>query len=159
MPRRPGSVLPIWESNAAESRSLDECFDRPALSGRVLLVEDSPDNQRVLTYYLRQMGLEIETAENGRTGVEKALERPLRRRFDGHANARTRRLRGRQRTATSRDSKSPIIALTAHAMTGDRERCLRAGCTGYLTKPIDIVTLYEALAHHLDRARRHFILE
>ncbi len=139
-------------SSAAREPKLDDCFVRPALSGRVLLVEDSPDNRRVLMYYLDQMGLQVETAENGRLGVEQAL--------GGRIDAvlmdmQMPELDGYGATSALRRSgfEAPIIALTAHAMSGDREKCLRAGCTDYLTKPIDIVALYEALAHHLASPR------
>ena len=139
-------------TNVTREPKFNDCFVYPALSGRVLLVEDSPDNRRVLLYYLDQMGLDIETAENGRIGVEKALggridavlmdmQMPE---LDGYGAASALRRSG---------FDAPIIALTAHAMAGDREKCLRAGCTGYLTKPIDIVALYEALAHHLGSPR------
>ena len=126
----------------------DNPLVHPALSGRVLLVEDSPDNRRVLMYYLSRMGLNTETAENGRIGVEKALgggfdvilmdmQMPE---LDGYGAASALRRSG---------FEVPIVALTAHAMTGDREKCYRAGCSGYLTKPVDVAALYEELAHHL----------
>ena len=158
LPLKTNDAVEAWISPAdlgtssAREPKLDDCFVQTALSGRVLLVEDSPDNRRVLLYYLGQMGLEIETAENGKIGVEMAL--------GGRVDAvlmdmQMPELDGYGATSALRRSgfEAPIIALTAHAMAGDREKCLRAGCTGYLTKPIDIVALYEALAHHLARPR------
>ncbi|MDR3621884.1 MAG: ATP-binding protein [Paludisphaera borealis] len=119
-----------------------------ALAGRVLLVEDSPDNQRVLLYHLNRMGVEVETAGDGRTGVDRALgggfdlvlmdmQLPV---LDGYGAAGELRRAGFEK---------PIIALTAHAMSEDRGRCLRSGCTEYLTKPVDVRRLYETLAQQL----------
>jgi CheY-like chemotaxis protein/HPt (histidine-containing phosphotransfer) domain-containing protein len=118
------------------------------LAGRVLLVEDSPDNQRVLLYHLGRMGVEVETAADGRAGVDRALgggfdlvlmdmQLPV---LDGYGAAAELRREG---------FGGPVIALTAHAMADDRARCLASGCTDYLTKPVDVRRLYETLARHL----------
>jgi CheY-like chemotaxis protein/HPt (histidine-containing phosphotransfer) domain-containing protein len=120
----------------------------PALSGRVLLAEDSLDNQRVLVHYLRQIGLDVETVENGRLAIEKALASQ----FDLILmDIQMPELDGFCATSSLRRSgyEGPIIALTAHAMIEDREKCLRAGCTDYLTKPVEARSLVLALARHL----------
>jgi CheY-like chemotaxis protein len=113
-----------------------------SLSGRhVLLVEDGPDNQRLICHVLRKAGAAISTANNGREGVdavfaaEKAgmpfelifmdIQMPV---MDGYEAIRT--LRGA-------DYTRPIIALTAHAMAADHERCRAAGADDVATKPID----------------------
>jgi len=123
------------------------------LSGRVLLAEDGPDNQRLIAFLLRQRGATVEVAENGRIAVEKTLQaRDAGRPFgcvlmdmqmpvlDGYGATRQLRQSG---------YRLPIIALTAHAMHGDRERCLEAGCDDYLAKPLDRAELFRQMARYL----------
>jgi PAS domain S-box-containing protein len=108
---------------------------------RVLLAEDGEDNQRLISFILRKSGAEVEIAGDGLIALEKLdeaqraglnfdvvltdMQMP---RMDGYALARRLREIG---------FPGPVIALTAHAMTGDRERCIEAGCDDYTTKPID----------------------
>jgi signal transduction histidine kinase/CheY-like chemotaxis protein len=115
------------------------------LSGRILLAEDGPDNQRLISMLLTKAGAEVTIAENGRAAVEAveaaiALNRPYgvilmdmqMPEMDGYAASARVRAMG---VAT------PIVALTAHAMSGDREKCIAAGCSDYASKPIDRATL------------------
>jgi CheY-like chemotaxis protein len=116
---------------------------------RVLLVEDGPDNQRLITLYLEKAGATVETAENGRIALERMRaaspdERPdvilmdmHMPEMDGYSAARALRREGH---------RLPIVALTAHAMDGDGDKCLHAGCDDYLTKPIDRAALIERCA-------------
>ena len=123
------------------------------LGCRLLLAEDGPDNQRLISLLLRKAGAEVELAENGRIALDLALaarregrgfdlilmdmQMPV---MDGYEA--TRQLRAEGCTA-------PIIALTAHAMAGDRERCLQAGCDDYISKPVERTSLLTIVARHL----------
>jgi CheY-like chemotaxis protein len=113
---------------------------------RVLLAEDTPTNQLLVVHALSKRGHEVEVARDGRAAVDFArrraydlilmdLQMPG---MDGfEAAAAIRELPGLERT--------PIIALTAHTMVGDRERYLAAGMEGYLPKPLDLEELIEAV--------------
>lgn len=113
---------------------------------RVLLVEDNADNRLVYATILRHHGFTVIEAENGATGVELARETrphailmdislPI---LDGWRA--TELIKGDPAT-----SQIPVIALTAHALTQDRERAKAVGCDGYLTKPCDPSRVIAAL--------------
>lgn len=115
---------------------------------RILLVEDSPDNQLLVKCVLKSKGVEVDMAENGEVGVKKALEgqydlvlmdvqMPI---MDGYTA---------MRILKNENYKRPVIALTAHAMKEDRERCFANGCVDYLTKPIKPATLIETVTKHI----------
>jgi signal transduction histidine kinase/ActR/RegA family two-component response regulator len=116
---------------------------------RVLLVEDNAINRKVAQRVLENLGCEVDLAVDG----EKAIECCVRQRYDAvlmdcqmpnvDGYTATGRIRLRER---SQDYRVPIIALTAHAMTGDRERCLAAGMDDYLTKPLQVQELARVLA-------------
>ena len=116
---------------------------------RVLLAEDGPDNQRLITHLLRKAGAEVEVVENGQKAIEQVLRRSRQERpfhavlmdmqmpvLDGYEATRSLRSQG---------YGGRIIALTAHAMAGDRQRCLDAGCDDYAVKPVDRLRLVEAI--------------
>jgi PAS domain S-box-containing protein len=111
-------------------------------SVKILLVEDNPVNQRLAVKVLQKAGHDVQTANNGRIACELVAQQ----RFDVvlmdvqmpemDGFAATAKIRARQD-----QPRLPIIAMTAHAMTGDRERCLAAGMDDYLTKPLKIEEL------------------
>jgi two-component system, cell cycle response regulator DivK len=115
---------------------------------RILLIEDLDANQDLISRYLRLFDYEVAVASDGQAGLTKArLERseidlvlldmnlP---RMDGWEVAR--QLKGDESTRTL-----PVIAVTAHAMVGDREKALSAGCDEYVTKPLDFTILLEKI--------------
>lgn len=111
-----------------------------ALPCRVLLAEDGPDNQRLISLLLKQAGAHVTLVENGR----KALEHGLRAKREDDPydvilmDMQMPEMDGYVATRRLRDAgyHGSIVALTAHTMKGDREKCLEAGCDGYLGKPI-----------------------
>ena len=130
----------------------------PAHPGRrVLLVEDTPINQYVATAMLEKLGVAVTLAVNGLAAVELVRSQSFdlilmdchMPEMDGFEA--TRRIRDWQRAATPpRDV--PIVALTANALTGDREACFAAGMSDFLTKPITASSLAAMLARHLRTA-------
>ncbi len=128
---------------AASRKALPAAVE--VLRGRVLVVEDGDTNRKLIDLILRRAGLEVVTAENGKLGVEAALassfdlilmdmQMPV---MDGYTAAQTLRDHG---------MKLPIIALTAHAMSGDEQKCRAAGCSGFMTKPIHADLLLKTAA-------------
>jgi two-component system cell cycle response regulator DivK len=113
---------------------------------RVLLVEDNEKNMKLFRDVLLAAGYEILEATTGRKAVELASEHVpdlvlMDVRLPDMDGVETlRRLRADERTASI-----PVLALTAQAMEGDRERFLAAGFDGYLSKPVDILALVEAV--------------
>ena len=117
---------------------------------RVLLAEDNPVNQKVESKALSYLGHRVTLVANGlealdalnRTRFDVVLMDVQMPEMDGLEATRVLR----QREAERRLDPVPVIALTANALAGDRERCMKAGMNGYLPKPFDLVALSEALA-------------
>jgi CheY-like chemotaxis protein len=123
------------------------------LQGRVLLAEDGRDNQRLLTALLERMGLEVDLAETGRAAYQRAmLASDTGEPYDVILmDMQMPELDGYQATTLLREAgyAGPVIALTAHAMAGDREKCLQAGCDDFASKPIERERLLEILGHYI----------
>ncbi len=143
--------LAIPESAAVELPSSLKAEKEEAVSSkirldgkRILLAEDRADNEELITQFVTRAGATVEVAHNGAEAVALAnsdsydvilmdLQMPV---MDGYAATRKLRMDG---------SKLPIIALTAHAMHEEKEKCLKAGFTDFLTKPIDVAALLETI--------------
>jgi CheY-like chemotaxis protein len=109
---------------------------------RILIVEDNEENRDSLTRRLERRGFEILCANDGKAGVEMAkAEKPDLILMDMNMPELDGWEATRQIKAEPGMGGLPVIALTAHAMTGDRERALEAGCTDYHTKPIEFPKL------------------
>jgi PAS domain S-box-containing protein len=123
-----------------------------ATSGlRVLLVEDNPVNQKVAVGALRRLGCQPDVADNGLAAIQLCQKNEYAvvlmdcqmPEMDGYAA--TRGIRHWEKTQGR--ANVPIVALTAHAMSGDKELCLAAGMNDYLVKPLGLETLRDALDH------------
>ena len=144
MLERPGEAM------LSDGRDPKRQSARPnALAGlRVLLAEDGPDNQLLIKTLLARAGAQVEIAENGRLAVEKA-------RAAGPGgfdvvlmDMQMPEMDGYEAVGALRESGygGPIVALTAHSMAGDRDKCVEAGCDDYLTKPVDPGRLIDVAA-------------
>jgi signal transduction histidine kinase/CheY-like chemotaxis protein/HPt (histidine-containing phosphotransfer) domain-containing protein len=141
-------------SDAAEAAGPRPAYAPTHRGRRVLLVEDSPINQYVATAMLERLGVSVTVAVNGAAAVELVRGRTFdlvlmdchMPEMDGFEA--TRRIRTWERSV-SPGPDLPIVALTANALSGDREACLAAGMTDYLAKPLTGSRLAEMLAKHL----------
>jgi PAS domain S-box-containing protein len=135
-------------ANLAEAPPPPPPAEPGMLSGRVLLAEDGPDNQVLLKALVQRFGPEVTVVTNGQEALDEAragsyelvlmdMQMPV---MDGYtATLRLREL----------GYRGPIVALTAHAMAGERERCLAAGCDDYLSKPVDRLELRRLVGRFL----------
>jgi PAS domain S-box-containing protein len=128
---------------------------------RVLVVEDNPTNRIVALGMLKKMGMAAEAVENGSEALEAIAlknydvvlmdaQMPV---MDGYTATRSIRRQEKQRD----DGKPPlpVIAMTAHAMQGDREKCIQEGMSDYIAKPISLETLREVLGRWLPESGTH----
>jgi CheY-like chemotaxis protein len=118
---------------------------------RLLIVEDNEENRDALSRRLQRRGFEVLLAADGKAGVEMAkTEKPDLILMDMNMPELDGWEATRQIKAEESISQLPVIGLTAHAMPGDRERALGAGCADYHTKPVDFAKLLaqiEAILH------------
>jgi PAS domain S-box-containing protein len=118
-------------------------------SGRVLIVEDNPTNQLLVETLLAKLGPQCVLACDGLEAVEKATAET----FDLILmDIQMPAMNGYQATEALRKKgiKTPIVALTAHAMEGDRQKCINAGCDDHITKPLSKTRLLEVLDRYLN---------
>lgn len=158
--RQTDEQTPARREDARLDPSVNTTVDRrearpePLAGRRLLVVEDGVDHQRLIGCYLKKAGAQVTVAENGAIGRDDALRALAEGRpfdivlmdmqmpvLDGYSATRALREAG---------YTLPVIALTAHATTNDRAICLEAGCTDYLSKPIDRHKLIHTLTQHLD---------
>jgi chemotaxis family two-component system sensor kinase Cph1 len=143
------------DRTSADRRTAPTADTSAALKGRrIFLAEDGPDNQRLLSYHLRKAGADVIIFNDGKQALQAmtkdgTVEGPLldvppcdlllsdmqMPEMDGYTLARHLRNKGWSRR---------ILAITAHAMSGDQDKCLAAGCDGYISKPINGATLVQA---------------
>jgi two-component system, cell cycle response regulator DivK len=121
------------------------------MTKRILLVDDDPLNLDLLTRRLGRSGFQVTTATNGQTAVEKARqELPHLILMDFSLPVLDGWTATRQIKADAATGHIPIIGVTAHALVGDREKALEAGCDDYETKPIDFSELLAKIMALLD---------
>ncbi len=154
------------EDYAVLARNLESELSRPGVDAtdddetkpplaelRVLLAEDGIDNQKLISRILTRAGAAVDLAENGRAAVDLAwtavehespydvilmdMQMPV---MDGYEASALLRTTG---------YRHPIVALTAHAMSGEMQKCISAGCDGYLTKPIARQTLIDGVLRYV----------
>jgi len=151
-------AVSIDEAPAYSSRSQDVTNEQTpnTLAARILLAEDGVDNQRLISHVLRRAGAEVEIVADGAQAVQRALaaasdphdtpfdlvlmdmQMPV---LDGYEATRHLRLAGFQ---------TPIVAITAHAMSDDRAKCLAAGCTDFASKPLRREELFATIRRCLE---------
>ena len=138
------------DERRAERAVIDPAARAVRLSGRVLLAEDHPVNQQMMSEMLRLTGLEVVCADDGRQAIDALdagafdvvlmdCQMPV---LDGFAS--TREIRERE-AASDASTRQTIVALTANALAGDREACLEAGMDDYLSKPVSRAELVRCL--------------
>lgn len=157
LPLEEGALEPPWQPlDAPKEKKPRKKKKVPRLQGRVLLAEDGPDNQRLISYLIRKTGAELQLVEDGRQALEKGLEaweadHPYdlilmdlqMPEMDGFEATQCLRDRGYQ---------GPILALTAHGMSAILDQATQAGCDGWITKPIEREAFFKALSSHLQKS-------
>src|SRR5262249_1527874 len=144
------NVFGATQDGAGVSADLERTA--PRMDGlKILLTEDNEINQQIAVELLQAVGANVDVANNGREAVDKLfagassydvvlmdLQMPE---MDGYQA--TRKIRSEERFA-----KLPIIAMTAHATTEERQRCLDAGMNDHIAKPIDPAILYDTIGRY-----------
>ena len=139
---------PVIDLN--QEMDTSETTKQVKFSGRVLVAEDSQSNQVLIKLLLEKLGTQVTIVPDGKEAVQKALSRPFDLIFmdiqmpnmDGLSATKILRQKG---------LKTAIVALTAYAMRGDDEKCISAGCSDYIAKPIDRKTLLKVIRKYLPK--------
>ena len=144
-------LKPVARPENAPTPEATEASPHRRWQGRVLVVEDNPINQKILHHLLKRRGLTVDTATNGRDAVAMVLKTRYSMVF---MDCQMPEMDGYQATGEIRSHegqcalpRTPIVAMTANAMAGDRELCLRAGMDDYLSKPLTVTELERVLSH------------
>jgi CheY-like chemotaxis protein len=151
--------LALAEGESLGPRSDSVSGDSLPLAGRILVAEDNRVNQKVVLGLLRKLGVEADIAENGRLALERIAAHPGEYQMvlmdiqmpEMDGLEAVKRLRSGE--AGEVGSRLPVVALTAHAMEGDRELFLQQGMDGYLSKPINLKELRASLETWLTTRR------
>ncbi|WP_413574611.1 ATP-binding protein [Bdellovibrio sp. HCB290] len=142
----------VLASQASQASKI-EAGDVDLRGLKVLVTDDSEDNQVLIIHYLKKKGVECDSALDGAEAVAMAADKKYdvilmdmqMPRMDGYTATRVLR---------EQSYNGAIVALTAHAMKEDRERCLSVGCNDYLTKPLSPELLYASLANLTRKTRK-----
>jgi len=159
--------IPVEVRKQEQQKQSQRAAGPAKLRGRILLVEDGRDNQKLFAHIMKKAGAEVTVAENGLEGIAKLsiggdpdaglldpppcdlvlmdMQMPV---LDGYSA--TKRLR-------ELGLPVPVVALTAHAMAGARQQCLDAGCDDIATKPISGRVLLETCAEWLAKSKAGFV--
>ena len=125
------------------------------MKGNILVIEDNEQNLYLVRFILEKNGYQVHAAMDGQAGIDMAaqlkpdlilldIQLPV---MDGYAVAKNL-------SANPELSSIPIVAVTSHAMVGDRDKALEVGCKGYIEKPIDPDTFVQEVEFHLMKARQ-----
>ncbi|HIG86533.1 MAG TPA: response regulator [Planctomycetes bacterium] len=147
-------VVDLQPEDAIEPAHVQEISSTSLESISVLVADDNQDNRRIYELFLKAAGAEVTLAKDGLESVQmyREAERPFdiilmdmrMPRMDGYAATKKLRIMG---------ATMPIIALTAHTMSGDAERCIEAGCSGYIGKPIEREQFLSSIKYELNQLR------
>ncbi len=140
-------VLTLDNARADEIQQKLEASFNEMFSGKVLLAEDQPVNQRVAKTYLQKLGLQVEIANNGQIAFEKAKQHNYDLIF---MDCQMPVMTGYEATRKIRESglKIPIVALTAEGTSGEKKSCFAAGMDDFLTKPLELDKLVTVLSKY-----------
>jgi signal transduction histidine kinase/DNA-binding NarL/FixJ family response regulator len=147
-PAGPAAADP--QAGAAGALRLPAAVRQPLTGVRVLLAEDGIDNQRLIRFHLERAGARIDIVDNGAKALERIAEGSRLDRYDVVLmDMQMPVMDGYEavRRLVAAGERVPVIALTAHGMVGDREKCIDAGCVEYLCKPVDSRGLVAAIRH------------